>query len=255
MLLEPSWAVIVALPHEAKALLPELKVHAQTTYHAGKLYEGEYRKRPVLLLQTGMGSANATRAVEFLLEHHPVHRCLITGYCGGLVPGLKTGHGVLATRLLSQADEKSILQPEFPQLDSLRTGLKSQGLEVQEGSLVEVARPVLELKDKQSLQQTSGAIAVDMESFSVLKALKADEKIASLILRFVVDPLEENLADTEAFIDDQCGVRPWKLLQETFRNPKLLIDLPQLDRLARQARRQMKKALDYLLNLDPGDGA
>lgn len=240
----------MALPHEAKGLLPQLKVQAQTAYHHSKLYEGLFKNRPVLLLQTGMGAQNATRAMEFLLAHHPVTHCLVTGYCGGLVPGLKTGHGILATEVFSQENSRLHVAPNFSGRENLLQRLSDQGVECQVGSLVEVHRPVLEKKDKLALQAQFGAIGVDMESFSVLSGLKAEEKITSLLLRFVVDPLDENLVDTEAFIDSDSSVRPWKLLQETIRNPKLLIDLPQLDRLARMARRQMTKALECILTAE-----
>ncbi len=255
MPIDPLWAVVLALPHEAKALLPDLKIQAETRYHASKLYEGRYQDKPLLLLQTGMGPKNARRAVEFLLAHHPVTHVVITGYCGGLVPGLKTGSAIWATKLISQKSGLDPIEPHINGEDTLQSGLRDQGLDLHLGPLVEVAKPVLDLEGKQGLFRQFGAVGVDMESFSVLNALKEQKNIASLILRFVVDPLEENLVDTEAFMDEQSGLRPWKLLKETFRNPKLLIDLPQLDRLAKGARRQLKKALRFVLTQNPGPGA
>lgn len=245
------WAVVVALPHEAKAFLPKVKVASITNFQGSKIYEGTWKQHPVLLLQTGLGPRRAYQATSFLLAHYPVTHLVSTGYGGALDPGLKVGDGILATSLLDRGNPEEIIRPKFPNLKALADHLKSLEFPFYSGRLLQSSSQVLAKKEKEELAKEFKALEVDMESFAVLKAAAEKEKIASLALRFIVDEQSVNLPDTSSFLDNAGGVHMSPLVREAVRRPKILVALPQLERWAKVARGHMEKAIDTLINLAP----
>ncbi|MDX1386400.1 MAG: hypothetical protein R3257_02340 [bacterium] len=243
------WAIVFALPHEAKAFLPKFEIASTTTFHGSKVYEGSWKQRPVLLLQTGMGPKRAYQATSFLLNHYPVSHLVSTGYGGALNGELQVGDGVIATSLLDCRHPKEIIRPNFPNPEALATSMKSLGFPLHAGRFVQSPRPVLASKEKEEMAINFKGLEVDMESFGVLKAANEKEKITSLAIRFIVDEQGVSLPDTSSFLDKEGGVHVSPLVREAVRRPKILVALPQLDRWARIARRHMEKAMDTLMNL------
>jgi nucleoside phosphorylase len=243
------WAVVVALPHEAKAFLPKIKIASITNFNGSKVYEGSWKQHPILLLQTGLGPRRAYQATSFLLGHYPVTHVVSTGYGGALDAGLKVGDGVVATSLLDRGHPDEIIRPNFPNLQALADHLKSLGFPVHAGRLLQSSSQVLAKEEKEELARDFKALEVDMESFAVLKAAAEKEKIASLALRFIVDEQGVNLPDTSSFLDNAGGVHMSPLVREAVRRPKILVALPQLDRWAKVARGHMEQAIDTLINM------
>ena len=245
------WAISVALRHEAKGLLSRLKIDSTTRYGRAVLHLGKWKERPVVLLETGVGPENAAKAVQFLFQEFRPKVFISTGYCGGLHAQLKTGEGVLSPAVFfhqpTHPKRKDGLILETTVVNRALALLQSKVMKIYLGDLVTVAKPVLGPCEKQSLAAITEAWAVDMETYFVLKTAQSREKITSLALRFVVDAQNDDLADTSAFMDQDAGFQPMGLLRETLRRPKLLWQLPGLDRKARQARSSLEQAVTALL--------
>lgn len=240
--------IVVALPHEAQAVLPHLKTQSMTRYQQAKIYEGLLASRPTLLLQTGIGGPAAEAAMEFLLNYFPVDRVLVTGYCGGLSADLPTGAAILADKIFFRTRDALVTTGQRWGEEVFRR-LQSQGIPIHRGHLVQVEKPALTPEAKKKLGETFGALGVDMETFSVLKIAQRRENIASLALRFIVDPLGVDLMDTEAFVDSTGNVQGMPFVKAMLRRPKMLFRLPGLERMASQARRSLEASLKVIFEL------
>lgn len=241
-------AITVALPHESKAVLPHLKIQATTRFQKAVLYEGRLGGQSCVLLQTGMGAQYAAQGTDYLFRHYPVRRLLITGYCGGLIPAVKTGDGVLADEILSEQENVS-LPCVSSWRDEIFEKLRSKNISLHSGAIVQVEKPVTTPEAKKQLGEKFQAVAVDMESFSVLKTAQGRQNITSLVLRFVVDPVGVDLADTESLVDSAGHFQAMPFLKQALRRPKIFLKLPGLERMASQARRQLAKSIELIFDL------
>lgn len=242
------WAITIALPHEAKGILARMSPGSRIRYRKIKLYEGRWGDKECVLLQTGMGPENAERSTRFLLNSYPVTHLISTGYCGALISGIENGEAVLATQVLTLEKSTPPISPAPDFFNYVKNKLKNKNIISRSGALITSDHPVLQVEEKEKLGKTTGAIVVDMESFFVLKVAREFEKITSLAIRFVVDALRTNLADTSAFLDNQAGVQPLNLIREMFRKPKIFLQLPGLERLATRARKSMEGSLGAIFD-------
>lgn len=247
-----TWAIVVALPHETKALLSQISVASKTSYGAGVLYQGSYLGQDILLLQTGMGPQRAAMAMQFLLAHHPFTHLWITGYCGGLSSQLKSGDAMIATELGNLDPGEAVSLTPSQEGQTLKELLAQHGVESHLGLLVQSKDPVRTSAQKKEVYKNTGALAVDMESYSLLKTVSNFEentkiKIASFVLRFVVDTWEDELADTDSFVNDRGKVRPLQLAGEMLKRPRLIKDLTALEKLASKARAQLAKSFPLIV--------
>lgn len=239
------WAITVALSHEANGLLPAMKWSSHTRYGHVHVYEGLWGHHECLLVQTGMGPKNAEKATRFLLKNFSITHLISTGYCGGLKPGLNNSDILIASSVLGR-EQGPPLCPNAELLAWVEDRLKQSKIEYQSGPMVTSGQAILKSSEKTQIHQETGAWAVDMESYSVLKVAGEDEKIASLALRFVVDALQDDLTDTSSFVDDQAGFKMKPFMGEVVRRPKILLELPGLERQARRARKTMTRTFQKI---------
>lgn len=244
------WAITVALPHEAAALRVHFRGGAQTRYRHMTVQEGLLGDRDALLVVTGMGPERAGVSARFLFSQFPVTHLVSTGYCGGLKPGLVCGDAVLAERCAFVEEPQGGVLCDLPLLRKAEEALKLADIPARLGTLLTASKPVLKTADKESLGARTGATAVDMESAAILKeAAAASKKIASVTVRFIVDALGDELADTGAFLGEDAAVKPLSLAREVLRRPKLLQELPDLGRKAARARVGLTRFLGRFFGL------
>lgn len=247
------WAIVLALPHEAGSLLPEISSRAFTRYRGFKIWEGRLGRNEIVLLQSGMGPERAGKATAFLLEQFAVTHLLSTGYCGGLNSEIRNADAVIAESIVMDSDpgETSGTPLDATALRRARNVLEELQIPFYSGRLLTASRPILKVAEKQALAGQTGAVAVDMESGAVLKiASRSPKKIASLCVRFVVDALGDELTDTGAFLDAEARVKPLSLARELVRRPKLMMQLPGLERLASRARSNLTKFVLKFFSVD-----
>ncbi len=246
------WALILALPHETSGLISRMSVRSHTQYQGIQLFEGSLGPNPCILLQSGIGPQRAEKATQFLLQQYPVTHLLVTGYCGGLVEGMKNAEAILADPVM--VPEKGHAPTFVSDPDLLRQAqqhLEKLKINYFQGPLVTVSKQVLKSQDKKNLAQKSRAIAVDMESYAVMAAAHSfPKKIAMLTVRFIVDALGDELTDTAPFIDESARVKPVAMVKEIIRRPKLLMELPDLEHKASRARTNLTKFVSSFFNLD-----
>ncbi len=239
-----------------------MRVIAKTQHAGFKLYEGFIKDKNCVLLQTGMGLSRAYAATQAFLKEQRPEYIINIGYAGGLAPNVKNPEIILADQVnlypnqqkaevptqVQKQEQTLSMAPSPKLLEQTRKMLTKESHSFHEGKLLSAEQAVLKSKEKLELHQKYHAIAIDMESYSVLKA--ANEKnIPAISLRFIVDSQKEELSDTRSFVEENGKVKPFSLIKTTAKNPKILLELPALAMLAQKARQQMEKVVIKLLEL------
>jgi 4-hydroxy-3-methylbut-2-enyl diphosphate reductase len=112
--------------------------------------------------RTGMGPRRAGAAAR-ALRQEPGERLLVLGFCGGLDEHSRPGEVVVASEVLSAADEgHGQERVACSGVERLERALAAAGLAVRSGPVVCVSR--LALGERRAQLHARGAIAVDMES-------------------------------------------------------------------------------------------
>jgi 4-hydroxy-3-methylbut-2-enyl diphosphate reductase len=112
--------------------------------------------------RTGMGPRRS-RAAALALREEPGEALLVIGFCGGLDEGSRPGEVVVASEVLTAADEGQDQQRvACSGVERLERALAAAGLPVRSGPIVCVSR--LALGERRAQLRAGGALAVDMES-------------------------------------------------------------------------------------------
>jgi len=159
---------------------------------------------------------------------------LSCGFAGALDSSLAPGDLVLATDV-REAGSDVLVSGES--LRRAATGALGD-LRCVQGTIV-CTRSVAASVDEKRALATNGAIAVDMESYSVARAA-AEAGIPWLALRAIVDPLASPLPP---FARDQNPDSIWPALRYALSGPRAVAGLVQLARNARRAGSMLEEAL------------
>jgi adenosylhomocysteine nucleosidase len=149
--------------------------------HAGILAE-----RRVAVIETGVGRQAATAATEDVIALHRPAWLISTGFAGGLRPGLRHGHIVMADEVIGPDGRRLELGLHVDR-EALRA---SPALHA--GPLVTVDRLLRTAAEKSELADRSPALACDMETMAVAEVCQR-EKTRCLAIRIISDTLEEEL--------------------------------------------------------------
>ncbi|GAA3715475.1 1-hydroxy-2-methyl-2-butenyl 4-diphosphate reductase [Streptomyces tremellae] len=145
---------------------------------------------PVTVLRTGMGPANAERAVRGALgeDRHRGAAVVASGFCAGLTPGMSPGDLVVAEETRDAHGATPCAGTELLS-DALSRALP--GHRVHTGPLTG-SDHVVRGQERAELR-TTGAVGVDMESAATLRtALEAGPRPVAAV-RVVVDAPEHEL--------------------------------------------------------------
>jgi 4-hydroxy-3-methylbut-2-enyl diphosphate reductase len=110
--------------------------------------------------RSGVGPRRARRAAARLAST-PHDAVAVAGFAGGLAQDLRPGDVVVATDLRAR-DGRVVM--ECPGAEVIAGMLRRRGLRAQAGPVVSTRSPVIGRRARAKLLETSGALAVDMES-------------------------------------------------------------------------------------------
>ena len=190
-----------------------------------KAFKSAENEPPLIACAAGT-VAGAERAANQLIEQGAT-RLISLGVCGGLAAGVETGDLVLPNSVM-MGDETLSLEGDwhsqiFRQLPHAKTG-----------ALVSVKTAVTSPEQKAKLYQRSQAIAVDVESFAVIKVAQA-HNLKGLIIRAVLDPSHQSLPPAALNgVNAKGETQIWPVIKGLMKRPH---DLPDLIRLGRQNKR------------------
>ncbi len=164
--------IIAALPAEARCL-------SARPIKPNNLTEVEHG---VLLWQCGVGAERAQQAAQLLLDAGAI-ALLSWGTAGGLDPALCPGDVILPATVVPSAGVA--LEVDIAWHARLCKCLA--GSNINTGPLIQSPRVVAEPADKAELFQSTGAVAVDMESVVIAQVCK-DAGKSFMAIRAIADP-------------------------------------------------------------------
>jgi 5'-methylthioadenosine/S-adenosylhomocysteine nucleosidase len=238
-------AVLAALQEEASGLRRRMALAPERVAGLGDpAFAGQYRGRPVLLAWTGMGRQRAEASVEAVLAHFRVTVVISIGFSGALERRLEVADLVLASELLgitgsgSDGIEPTIYQADRGLLHTATEALRTMSLRVVSGPIVTAPSIVTTPGDKQGMGWETGAVAVDMESYWVARAV-SDQGLPFLVVRAITDAQEEFLPPSFQNLGAEGNPRARRLAAHLIREPGSLLALVRMARNAARARRAL----------------
>jgi len=188
-------------------------------------------KPEVSILVTGMGRANAERAVREFLAGQRVDLVLTCGFAGGLNPDLAPGAVLFAT-----ADEK------------LAGRLSAAG--AKPAKIICGDRVAVTAAEKQQLRQATGADVVEMES-EAIQAVCRERGVPCATVRVISDSAAEDLPlDFNRLYRPDMSLDFGKLAWTLCKSPGKIKALMQLQKRCQFAAGQLAGVLAKVLALE-----
>ena len=168
-----------------------------------------------------------------------------TGVVGALSSGLKPGDLVLSDRILLIDGEGQVAEQVIAVSDShLRAvgrSLASAGIAYSTGAILTSHRVLATGAEKRRAKDSTGAIAVDMET-AAIAAEAAARGLPFVAIRAVLDEVDDEVVGAE-MADADGNVRPLAATSYLIRNPATMLKLPRMIRNLSRATAAIADAL------------
>ena len=156
----------------------------------------------VEVIRAGMGPARARRARMLVPDRHEHLPVAVAGVCGGVADGLRAGHVVVASSLVTEdGAERAAHRPE-----GLAAAVRELGLECAVGPILSVER--LHGDARRAAHGHAGILAVDMESAWIADTLEGGPLA---VLRVVADAEGRSVYRPRTIFD---GIRALTVLRQ-----------------------------------------
>lgn len=193
----------------------------------------------------GIGYQRAADTARRAFDLMPGAELVIgTGVVGALSSGLKAGDLVLSDRALTiDADGRvaeHLTALADPQVSAARRSLAVAGLKYSTGAIL-TADSVLAVAGKRRAKESTGAIAVDMETAAIAAEANA-RGLPFLAIRAVLDEVDDEVVGA-AMADGAGNVRPLAATWYLIRNPATMLKLPRVIRNLSRATASIADAL------------
>ncbi len=183
-----------------------------------------------VLTACAAGTINGAKDAAHQLIGQGATHLISFGVCGGLAPDLKAGDLILAHSVRMNED---ILTLQSPWLQSMY----AQNPHAKSELMLSVETPIASAAAKQTAFKTTSAVAVDVESYAVVKIAKT-HNLPSMIIRAVLDASTQSLPKAALSGVDEAGqTQIWPVITSLAKHPQ---DLPALINLGRDSARAQK---------------
>jgi len=173
----------------------------------------------IAVVESGAGANLAARATQTLCDGHAPQWVLSVGFSGALQPHLKLGDLVVANAIVNR-EGKGLSVPVQMQSSP------QDGLYV--GKFLNSDQIVRTVSDKKQLGESTGAIAVDMESLAVARVC-AERNVRFMAVRVISDDLTKDLPPEVLTVFGSSGyLRAGAILSALWKRPGCWSDLWQL---------------------------
>jgi len=173
----------------------------------------------IAVVESGAGANLASRATQTLLDGHTPSWVLSVGFSGALQPHLKLGDLVVANSIVNR--EGKGLSVDVQMQSSPQDGLYV-------GKFLNTDKIVRTAAEKQQLGESTGAIAVDMESLAVARVC-AERQVRFMAVRVISDDLTKDLPPEVLTVFGSTGfLRAGAVLSALWNRPSSWSDLWQL---------------------------
>ncbi len=155
----------------------------------------------VVVIESGMGKANAINATNKLIELYQPNLIISTGFAGAVRQNIESGTSYICNDLWSIPGSPAFWSIESAEkmhaIDEnraikLNTIINESGSQIQLGSCMTVEQFVYNSDLKTWVGENFAVDVIDMESFWVSQQAKANN-IGSIVIRVVLDPMEQKL--------------------------------------------------------------
>jgi adenosylhomocysteine nucleosidase len=220
---QPEFAAFRKLRDFAESRIGELSV-----------FQSQIGRASVDVILTGMGPANATRAVNAALTASaPYTFCISSGFCGALNADHSVGDVLVAESVAPVSRKKTIECSSGLVTQAWSDGAKMVKTFLSSDEIIASA--------EEKAWLAPFADAVDMESFSVLEAAR---KLPGVAIRVVSDRFDQDMPmDFSAAADGKGNVLIASVLKHVVMHP---IQIPALIRLGRESRTAAQKLANFL---------
>jgi adenosylhomocysteine nucleosidase len=194
----------------------------------------------------GIGHRRATEAALRAFDSIPGAELVVgTGVVGALSSGLKPGDLVLSDRILMFDGDGHVAEQMIAVSDShLRAvgrSLASAGIAYSTGAILTSHRVLATGAEKRRAKESTGAIAVDMET-AAIAAEAAARGLPFVAIRAVLDEVDDEVLGAE-MADADGNVRPLAATSYLLRNPATMLKLPKMIRNLSRATASIADAL------------
>lgn len=243
-------AILTAMPEEFRAVRTALQEVQPTRIGSMRACRGSASGHDILVIETGMGFRNASRAAAVVMETVAPSLLVSAGFCGAVAPDLRVGDVVLARAFYIVADgtaQPVAIRPPDAVL-TLAARAQAAGQRIFAGTYAGTPTIMAKGEVARLLPAAAPSAVVEMES-AAIALLAAEAGIPFIALRSVSDPRAEELDfSLDEFCDREMRIRISRVLATILRKPRII---PQLIRLARNsgiAAKNLETAMDQLLS-------
>ena len=197
----------------------------------------------------GIGQSRAMETARRAFDLMPRAELVIgTGVVGALSNALKPGDLILADRIFASVAEGEIAGQVAAfgdvHLGAIGRMLSAAGVNYSTGAILTTHR-VLTVAEKRCAMESNGAIAVDMESAAI--AVEAAARgLPFIVLRAVLDEVDDEVAGAAAMADEQGQVKPLAATAYLVRNPGIVLKIPRMIRNLSRATTAIADALEAI---------
>jgi adenosylhomocysteine nucleosidase len=197
----------------------------------------------------GIGRRRATETARRAFDLMPGAELVIgTGVVGALASGLKPGDLILADRILAGRADGEIAEQVTvigeAHLAAIGRSLSAAGINYSTGAILTTDR-VLTVAEKRAAHERDKALAVDMES-SAIAVEAAARGLPFIVLRAVLDEVDDEVAGAEAMADELGRVKPLAATAYLMRNPGAVLKIPRMIRNLSLATTAIANALEAI---------
>ncbi len=194
----------------------------------------------------GIGRRRASDTARRAFDLIPGAELVIgTGVVGALSSGLKPGDLVLSDRVLTTHADGQVAEQvtavDDAHIRAVGRSLAIAGIAYSTGAILTSHRVLATGAEKRRAKQSTGAIAVDMET-AAIAAEAAARGIPFVAIRAVLDEVDEEIVGA-AMADQDGNVRPLVATSYLIRNPATMLKLPRMIRNLSRATTAIADAL------------
>jgi adenosylhomocysteine nucleosidase len=235
-----------AFAREIAPFKRRLRKHAPLALDGLQGFRAEIGGKEFVVVGHGIGHQRATETARRAFKMMPNPELVIgTGVVGALSSGLKPGDLVLSDRILTIHGDGQVAEQAMPPGDAhIRAAgrsLASAGIAYSSGAILTSHRVLATGAEKRRAKQSTGAIAVDMET-AAIAAEAAARGLPFLAIRAVLDELDDEVVGA-AMADANGNVRPLAATSFLLRNPAAMLHLPRMMRNLSRATAAIADAL------------
>ena len=245
-------ALLGALREEISDIKKSMAIEKVAAGSDHNLYQGKFKNRDILLVETGMGQQRTEAATRFILQNYAVTALISLGFAGSLNSELEVGDVVVCSTLhyanerMQKAKKSETFHSDTRLLSLATSVMEDARIRIHCGSSITAAQLISSPEAKEKLGELFGTDVVDMESYWVAKIASASE-IPFITIRAVSDAKREHLPPFNEMLTADGGWLRKKIFFYIVLHPQSLRKIFCLYRRARRARQNLTTCISNVV--------